>query len=87
MHAWPKNGHFAVRGHSGDDHLDFYVFLAGAPIVLRGYGVGPQSIGWYIMSVPLAYIVGNYLTSHLIHRLGERKMMMLGQAATVGGLC
>ena len=65
----------------------FYVFLAGAPIVLRGYGVGPQSIGWYIMSVPLAYIVGNYLTSHLIHRWGERKMMMMGQAATVTGLC
>jgi DHA1 family bicyclomycin/chloramphenicol resistance-like MFS transporter len=65
----------------------FYVFLAGAPIVLRGYGVGPQSMGWYIMSVPLAYIVGNYLTSHLIHRWGERKMMLLGQAATVSGLC
>ncbi|MCW8907706.1 MAG: MFS transporter, partial [Sedimenticola sp.] len=49
----------------------FYVFLGGAPIVLGSYGVGPDGIGWYIAVIPLAYIVGNYATSHLIHRLGE----------------
>jgi DHA1 family bicyclomycin/chloramphenicol resistance-like MFS transporter len=65
----------------------FYVFLAGAPIVLRSYGVGPEGIGWYIMFVPLSYIVGNFLTSHFIRRLGERRMMLLGQVAAVSGLC
>ena len=64
----------------------FYVFLAGAPLVLRGYGIGPQSIGWYIMAVPLSYIVGNYLTSHLIHRVGEARLMALGQVANLAGL-
>ena len=64
----------------------FYAFLAGAPIVLGSYGVGPQNIGWYIMAVPLAYIVGNYLTSHWIHRKGELRVMGLGLVAALAGL-
>jgi len=64
----------------------FYAFLAGAPIVLGSYGVGPQHIGWYIMAVPLSYILGNYLTSHWIHRMGERRVMGLGQLAALAGL-
>lgn len=64
----------------------FYTFLSGAPIVLGSYGVGPEGIGYYIMSIPLAYIVGNYLTSHLVHRTGDRPMMLLGQALTLTGI-
>lgn len=64
----------------------FYAFLAGAPIVLGSYGVGPAGIGYYIMVVPLSYILGNYLTTHLVHRTGDRAMMMLGQVFSVGGI-
>jgi len=64
----------------------FYVFLSGAPIVLRSYGVGPDGIGWYIMLVPLSYMTGNFLTSRLIHGKGERWVMALGQMATLAGL-
>lgn len=64
----------------------FYTFLAGAPIVLRSYGVGPESIGWYIMFVPAAYIVGNFLASRLVHRIGERAMMIGGQLCTLAGI-
>lgn len=64
----------------------FYVFLAGAPLVLGSYGVGPEGIGWYIMAIPLSYILGNYLTSHWVHRQGERRMMALGLVAAVSGL-
>ncbi|MDO9568730.1 MAG: multidrug effflux MFS transporter [Hydrogenophaga sp.] len=64
----------------------FYTFLSGAPIVLGSYGVGPEGLGYYIMSIPLAYIVGNYLTSHLVHRTGDRPMMLLGQALTLSGV-
>ncbi len=64
----------------------FYAFLGGAPIVLCSYGVGPDGIGYYIMCVPGAYIVGNYLTSHLVHRAGERTMMRVGQGFTLGGI-
>lgn len=64
----------------------FYVFLAGTPIVLASYGVGPQSIGWYIMSIPVSYIVGNFLTSHWIRSKGERRVMGLGMSASLAGL-
>jgi len=64
----------------------FYAFLAGAPIVMRSYGVGPDGVGWYIMCVPMAYIVGNFLTSHWVRDKGERRVMQIGQAAAVSGL-
>ncbi len=64
----------------------FYAFMAGAPVVLGSYGVGPERIGYYVMCIPLAYIVGNYLTSRLVHRQGERTMMRVGQFFTLGGL-
>ena len=64
----------------------FYTFLAGAPIVLASYGVGPDRMGWYIMAVPLSYIVGNFATSRLIHRLGERRLMVVGQACSLGAI-
>jgi MFS transporter, DHA1 family, multidrug resistance protein len=64
----------------------FYSFLAGAPIVLGSYGVGPEGIGWYIMVIPVAYIAGNFLTSRLIQGKGERWVMALGQIGTLAGL-
>jgi DHA1 family bicyclomycin/chloramphenicol resistance-like MFS transporter len=64
----------------------FYVFLGGAPIVLKGYGIGPDGIGWFIMAVPISYIVGNFMTSRWIQRLGERRMMTAGQVFTISGL-
>ena len=64
----------------------FMVFMAGAPIVLASYGIGPQGVGWYIMCVPLSYIVGNYITSRVVARQGERRMMRFGQLGTASGL-
>lgn len=64
----------------------FYTFLSGAPVVLAGYGVTPERIGWYIMWPPIAYIFGNMLTTRLAVPLGERKLMALGQAAVLAGL-
>jgi DHA1 family bicyclomycin/chloramphenicol resistance-like MFS transporter len=64
----------------------FYTFLGGAPIVLGSYGVGPEGIGLYIMFVPAFYIVGNYLTTHLVRRIGEQRVMWLGQTCSLCGL-
>jgi DHA1 family bicyclomycin/chloramphenicol resistance-like MFS transporter len=63
----------------------FYCFLAGSPVVLRSYGVGPDRIGYVIMSIPLAYIVGNYLTSRLARRHGESWLLRTGQVLTLAG--
>jgi DHA1 family bicyclomycin/chloramphenicol resistance-like MFS transporter len=64
----------------------FYAYLAGAPLVLRDYGIGPAEVGFYIMVPPLSYIAGNFLTSRLAHRLGEARMMAAGQAITLLGI-
>ena len=64
----------------------FYAFLGGAPFVLRSYGVGPASVGWYIMIPPTFYIGGNYLASRLTHRYGEQRMMAIGQAFSLAGV-
>lgn len=70
----------------GTSTATFYAFLSGAPIVLGSYGVGPAHIGWYIMAVPMSYILGNYLTSHWIRRMGELRVMRLGLWAALAGL-
>lgn len=64
----------------------FYQFLAGAPIVLGHFGVGPDRVGFYIMCIPLSYIVGNFVTSRLAHRAGDARMMLAGHACTVSGI-
>ena len=64
----------------------FYTFLGGAPLVLKAYGVTPERVGWYVMCIPIAYILGNVLTTRLIRRRGDRSIMALGQALTVAGL-
>ncbi|MEM7543544.1 MAG: MFS transporter, partial [Pseudomonadota bacterium] len=63
----------------------FYVFLAGAPSVLAGYGVGPAEIGWYIMFIPLSYIVGSFLTSRLLRYIPENRLMTLGLSSSLTG--
>lgn len=64
----------------------FFIFLGGAPIVLERYGVGPDAIGYYIMCVPVSYIVGNFITSRLIDHLGVRLLMNIGQFLALAGV-
>lgn len=64
----------------------FYCFLSGAPIVLAGYGVAPQQVGWYIMAIPFPYVLGNLLTTRLVEGWGERRLMAVGQCAVLLGL-
>ncbi|WP_186510925.1 multidrug effflux MFS transporter [Caenimonas sedimenti] len=64
----------------------FYTFLGGAPLVLGRYGVTPESLGLYIMCIPLSYIVGNWCTTRLVRRWPDRTIMLLGQVATLTGL-
>src|SRR5690606_7855220 len=64
----------------------FYVFLAAAPSGLASYGVGPATVGWFIMFIPLAYIAGNFLTSRLISRAGDNALMFLGHGTAIAGI-
>jgi DHA1 family bicyclomycin/chloramphenicol resistance-like MFS transporter len=64
----------------------FYAFLGGAPGVLGHLGVGPDGVGFYVMCVPLSYIVGNFLTTRLAQRQGERWLRRTGLACTLTGI-
>ncbi|MGR8919469.1 MAG: Bcr/CflA family efflux MFS transporter [Gammaproteobacteria bacterium] len=64
----------------------FYIFLAGAPAVMAGYGVGPAEIGWFIAFVPLSYIAGSFVTVRLAHRLSELELMFRGQCLSALGI-
>lgn len=64
----------------------FYSYLGGAPIVLRHYGIGPGSVGLFIMLTPLSYIVGNYLTTRLVRRRGEAWIRNLGHGVATAGI-
>lgn len=63
----------------------FYTFLGGAPLVLKAYGVGPEGVGFYIMTIPMSYFVGNFFTSRFIHRWGEHPITQWGQIFTLAG--
>lgn len=64
----------------------FYTFLGGAPLVLGSYGIGPEGVGWYIGAIPVFYILGNYLTSRLVRRTNELRVMWMGQGLAIGSL-
>ncbi|MFN4900559.1 MAG: multidrug effflux MFS transporter [Betaproteobacteria bacterium] len=64
----------------------FYVFLSGAPSVLKSYDVGPAGVGWYIMAGPIFYILGNFLTSRLVRTVGESSIMLIGQGLSIVGV-
>jgi DHA1 family bicyclomycin/chloramphenicol resistance-like MFS transporter len=40
--------------------------------------VTPEHIGWYIMSVPCAYVAGNFLCTRLVRRLPEARIVLTG---------
>ena len=64
----------------------FYSFLGGAPLVLANYGVGPETVGLYIMAPPIAYIFGNLLTTRLLaHGLGDRPLLIAGELVALSG--
>ena len=62
----------------------FYAFLGGAPLVLAGYGVTPEHIGWYLMSVPCAYVAGNFFCTRLLRRLPESSIVLAGHLCALG---
>ncbi len=63
----------------------FYVYLAGTPAVLNRLGVGPEAVGWYLLFCTGAYVVGNFLTSRIVNKVGERSLLGIGETAALAG--
>ncbi|MBZ0217078.1 MAG: multidrug effflux MFS transporter [Fimbriimonadaceae bacterium] len=59
----------------------FFVFLSGGPVVMiSGYGVSPDVYGFYGLSMPSGFISGNYLSSHILRRIGLERAFVYGYA-------
>lgn len=57
----------------------FQAFIAGSPIAfIVVMGVPPEQYGFFILSAPAGYIVGNYLSSRLAQRVARGRMMWAG---------
>ena len=83
---WREPGFVAHVLLVGSATATFYAFLVGAPLVFTQQGVTPGRIGLYVMCVPGAYIVGNFATTRLARRLGDGRMIGLGQAFSLTGV-
>ena len=64
----------------------FQAFIAGAPVAfIVVMGVPPEALGLYIVSVAMAYVVGNFTSSRLSYRVGRNKMIWIGCSMTISG--
>jgi DHA1 family bicyclomycin/chloramphenicol resistance-like MFS transporter len=70
----------------GSATATFYAFLTGGPLVFTQQGVTPGRIGLYVMLIPGAYIAGNFVTTRLAQRLGDRRMIGIGQVFSLAGV-
>lgn len=54
----------------------FQAFLAGTPVAfIVVMGVTPDAFGYFILSAPAGYIIGNYLSSRLAQRVSRGRMI------------
>jgi DHA1 family bicyclomycin/chloramphenicol resistance-like MFS transporter len=62
----------------------FFVFLAGGPIVMIGEkGVAPDQYGFYALAMPAGFIMGNFLSSHILPSIGIDRGITIGNIITV----
>src|SRR5690606_12046837 len=62
----------------------FQAFISGAPIVLIALlGVPPDEFALYTLVWPLAYTVGNFISSRLTVRLGMERLIVVGSVVSV----
>jgi DHA1 family bicyclomycin/chloramphenicol resistance-like MFS transporter len=66
----------------------FQVFMTAAPIVLISVmGLPPRIFGLYLMAVPVAFMLGSYLSGQLVARFSEDTIIRIGGALGIlGGL-
>ncbi len=60
-------------------HAGFHIFSAGAPAVLiGGFGIDPESYGFYAALPPIGFLVGSFLSNRLTRRLGVNSLIGIG---------
>lgn len=69
-------------------HAGFHIFAAGAPAVLIvGFGIPPDSYGYYASLPPIGFLVGSFLSTRLTQRLGVDNLIAIGSAVLIPTGC
>lgn len=64
----------------------FQAFIAGTPIAfIVVMGVTPEVFGFFILSTPAGYIIGNYISSRLAQRVSRAQMISIGSLLAMIG--
>ncbi|MGB0570788.1 MAG: multidrug effflux MFS transporter [Alphaproteobacteria bacterium] len=64
----------------------FQAFIAGTPIAfIVVMGVTPEAFGFFILSTPAGYIIGNYIASRLAQRVSRARMISIGGLLAIAG--
>ena len=64
----------------------FQAFIAGTPIAfIVVMGVTPEAFGFFILSTPAGYIIGNYISSRLAQRASRDRMIWIGGLLSITG--
>ena len=64
-----------------------YAFITAGPFILiERHGVATERFGYYQAVFVAAFIVGSYLSSRLVERLGQKRLLAVGVACAVAGV-
>ena len=64
----------------------FQAFIAGTPVAfIVVMGVSPENFGFFILTAPAGYIIGNYISGRLAQRVSRTRMIWMGSALATTG--
>ena len=65
----------------------FFSFISAAPEIMVTVLDRPATeYGYYYMLIPAGFILGNYMTRHLLPRIGAHRMIDVGSVISVSGI-
>jgi DHA1 family bicyclomycin/chloramphenicol resistance-like MFS transporter len=64
----------------------FQAFIAGTPVAfIVVMGVSPEEFGFFILTAPAGYIVGNYISSRMAQKVLRNRMIWIGSILSIVG--
>ncbi|MEP4377775.1 MAG: multidrug effflux MFS transporter [Alphaproteobacteria bacterium] len=64
----------------------FQAFIAGTPVAfIVVMGVSPEAFGFFILTGPGGYIIGNFISSRLAQKVSRERMIWTGATLAVAG--
>jgi DHA1 family bicyclomycin/chloramphenicol resistance-like MFS transporter len=64
----------------------FQAFIAGTPVAfIVVMGVSPEEFGFFILTAPAGYIIGNFISSRMAQRVSRTRMIWIGSILSMAG--